>query len=868
MRRLATLGTRTQLLLLAALVALPTLGILLGSSLRLRQEALARARVQAQRLADTLAAEHETVAAAAQQLTLVLAQVDGIRAGDPSIRLMLAELVRLNRAFLDVLVADRGGLVWAQAAGIEGQPVGETRWFRRALAGGRFAAGEYAVSRATGRPTIHFAAPYHDADGGVAGVLAVALALDAYRSILERTPLPAQSSYLLVDHRGTIVARSADADRWVGRPFTPRTFTGMVAGPDSGTSIGMTMVGDERVVAWRKLRLPGEEVPYLYVRVGIPVAAVLADANRELVRNLALWAALLALALSLVVWAGKRWIVDRLALLEAASARMAAGDLASRVGEQVQGGELGRLATSFDRMAAELQAREQALAQSERGYRDVLDGTVDAIFVHDAVTGRILDVNRGVERLFGHTREALLQGTVESLSTGEPGFGQEEALANIRRAAAGEAQLVEWRSRRKGGEPFWSEVRLSAATIGGTLRVLATVHDITARKAAEAEARGLQAQLLQAQKMELVGRLAGGVAHDINNMLSVVLGEAELLRAELPPGHPGQAALAQIAAAGTRSRDITRQLLAFSRRQVVAPRRLSPAEHLAGSRSTLVRLIGSDVRLTFAVPADTWPVVVDPSQLDQVLMNLVVNARDAMPRGGNLRIETGNVVVEPGPALRPDRQAGEYVRISVIDDGAGMDAETLAHVFEPFFTTKGEGRGTGLGLATVYGIVSQAGGFLDVESAPDRGSAFHVHLPRSAGPVEPPAEEGARARPGTGTVLLVEDDPAVRQTATRMLAVLGYEVLAASTPEEALALCREPSRRIDLLLSDVVMPGMRGPELRERVELLRPGLPTVFMSGHAADGVLPPGPGSGRVCFLQKPFTGSDLSARLREALG
>ncbi len=867
MRRLASLTVRIQLLLLAALVALPMLGILVTSSLQLRQEALARARVQAQRLADALSAEQETMVAAMQQLVIALAQVDGVRRGDSAVRTMLAELHHHNPQYLNILLVDRHGRVWATAAGGEGATSADRRYFRQALETGRLSSGEYAVGRALGRPTLHFAYPYLDPQGQVAGVIAVAVALDAYRSILERTPLPPDSSYLLLDHQGTILARSTDAERYVGKPFVPERFAGMVAGPDRGTSIGMTMVGDERVVSWRKLRLPGEAAPYLYVRVGLPVAAVLAGSNRELLRNLALSLALLLPALALVFWAGKRWIVDRLALLEAASARMAGGDLAVRVGDQVAGGELGRLASSFDRMAAQLQAREQALAQSERGYRDVLDGTQDAIFVHDAATGRVLDVNRGVERLFGHTREELLQGTVQPLSTGEPGYTHGEALRRVHLAASEGPQHFEWRSRRKGGEPFWSEVRLSAATIGGTPRVLATVHEISARKSAEAEAQRLQAQLLQAQKMELVGRLAGGVAHDINNMLSVVLGEAELLRTELPEGHPGLAAIAQIAAAGNRSRDITRQLLTFSRKQVVTPRRLSPAEHLAGSRSTLARLIGTDVRLTFEAAPGSWPVLIDPSQLDQVLMNLVVNARDAMPRGGNIRIETGNVTLAADDCRgRPAWRPGEYVRLAVVDDGSGMDAGTLAHLFEPFFTTKGEGRGTGLGLATVYGIVTQGGGFLDVQSAPGQGSTFHVYLPRSAGAAPGPEREAEGARPGSGSVLLVEDDPAVRQTALRMLQTLGYQVLVAGAAEEALALCRDPAVRIDLLLSDVVMPGLKGPELRERIEPLRPGLPTVYMSGHTADGALTAG--AGRVRFLQKPFTTRELSERIREALG
>jgi PAS domain S-box-containing protein len=855
------------------------LGILTWSGLHLRQEALARARVQSQRLADTLAAQQEVVAAGVQQLLIALAQFPGIQRRDPAVQPMLEELLHSSPQLLNVLVADREGVVWARAAGrdaatgLVGQRVLDRRYFQQAISSGRLSSGEYVVSRSTHRPTLHFAFPYRDAQGRVAGVIAVALALETYRPLPERSPLPPDSSYLLLDRRGIILARASDQERYQGKPFLPATFAAMLAAPDAGTDIAMTMVGDERVVAWRKLRLPGEPEPYLYIRVGLPVAAVLEAANHQLTRNLALSLALLLPALGLVVWAGKRWVVDPLRLLEAASARMASGDLAVRVGDQVQGGELGSLAAAFDRMAGQLALREQALAESQRSYREILDGTQDAIFVHDAATGRILDVNRGVERLFGYTREELLDDTVDLISVNEPPYTQAEAARRIGLAVTEGPQLFEWSTRRKGGERFWSEVRLGSATIGGALRVLATVHDISARKRAEAEAQRLQGQLQQAQKLESVGRLAGGVAHDINNMLSVILGEAELLQAELPEGHPGRKAAQEIEAAGTRSRDITRQLLAFSRKQVIAPRPVALADHLAGARSTLARLIGEDLRLTFSPAPGTWPVRIDPAQVDQVIMNLVVNARDAMPAGGEIRVETRNVTLDEHacqthPAWRP----GEYVRISVTDQGVGMDPETLAHAFEPFFTTKGTGHGTGLGLATVYGIATQNGGFVDVASAPGQGATFDVYLPRSPDPtVMADASRGSDAgktRGAGGVILLVEDDEPVRRTALRMLESLGYGVVVADTPEQALARCRDATNRIDLLLTDVVMPGMKGPELRQRIEALRPGLPTVFMSGHTADAILAAGVAEGRVRFLQKPFSRNDLAERIDEALG
>ncbi|MCM2334248.1 MAG: cache domain-containing protein, partial [Anaeromyxobacteraceae bacterium] len=330
MRPLGALPIRTQLLLMAALVAAPMFGLLTWSGLHLREEAMDRARVQAQRLADTLAAEHETVVAGAQQLLVALAHLPAIRERAPGAGALLAEVARHNPHLLNVFAADRDGKVWAWASGAGGASVADRRYFSQALSTGRLSSGEYAVSRSTGRPTLHFGLPYRDPSGRVAGVIAVALALETYRAVLERSPLPAGSSYLLLDHRGTIMARATEQERYQGRPFIPERFAAMVAGPDQGTDVGLTMVGDERVVSWRKLRLQGEPEPYLYVRVGLPVAAVLAGANADLARNLALALALLAPSMALVAWAGKRWLVDRLRALEAASARMADGDLSIR----------------------------------------------------------------------------------------------------------------------------------------------------------------------------------------------------------------------------------------------------------------------------------------------------------------------------------------------------------------------------------------------------------------------------------------------------------------------------------------------------------------------------------------------------------
>ncbi len=412
----------------------------------------------------------------------------------------------------------------------------------------------------------------------------------------------------------------------------------------------------------------------------------------------------------------------------------------------------------------------------------------------------------------------------------------------------------------------WGEVEVGE---DGARTLVGTTQDITDRKRAEAEKASLQAQLEQAQKMESVGRLAGGVAHDFNNMLGVILGNTELALEALEPSHPVRADLLEVQDAARRSADLTRQLLAFARRQTVTPKVLDLNETVHGMLEILRRLVLAGVELSWRPGADAWPVLVDPSQLDQVLTNLVVNAGDAIGAVGRITIETGNATLDADDcAARPGAVPGEYVVLSVTDNGRGMDAETMSHLFEPFFTTKEVGKGTGLGLATVYGIVKQNEGFTDAESELGTGTTFRVYLPRhrsrTTAPEAPP--QGAAAGGGE-TVLVVEDEPAILRLGTAMLERLGYDVISAATPSEAIRLAREHAGEIHLLITDVVMPETNGRDLARSLLSLHPRLRRLFMSGYTADVIADHGVLDKGVHFLLKPFSARDLAAKVREAL-
>jgi signal transduction histidine kinase len=396
------------------------------------------------------------------------------------------------------------------------------------------------------------------------------------------------------------------------------------------------------------------------------------------------------------------------------------------------------------------------------------------------------------------------------------------------------------------------------------------LEDIARQLGVAEEQRRLQAQLLQSQKMESVGRLAGGVAHDFNNMLSVIMGCAEMVQLRTPQDHPSYAKIQEIIGAAEKSARLTGQLLAFARRQTIAPRVLDLNQTVEEMLKMLRRLIGEDVELEWKPAPGLWPVKLDPGQVDQILANLAVNARDAMQGTGRLVLETENVTVgDELSTLVAEAVPGEHVLLNVSDSGCGMDSATLAQVFEPFFTTKPAGEGTGLGLATVYGIVRQNGGFVDVRSAPGQGTTFRIYLPRHVGEasVEERTTKRAVVRGYGETILLVEDEEGLLEMCSSMLAELGYNVLAAPDPAEALKKSLSHKGPIHLLVTDVVMPGMDGRQLADTVARDRPETPVLFMSGYTPTTIVKHGVFEGSDRFLQKPFSVVGLARTIRDIL-
>jgi two-component system cell cycle sensor histidine kinase/response regulator CckA len=511
-----------------------------------------------------------------------------------------------------------------------------------------------------------------------------------------------------------------------------------------------------------------------------------------------------------------------------------------------------------------LRAERDLLAHEARK-AGMLEAALDAIVAIDH-NGSITDFNPAAERIFGYRAEAV-RGRPLAETIIPPSLRDRHQTAFDRYLQTEQPTILGRRLELIGlhadGHEFPVELTVYRVPIEGPPVFSAFIRDLT-------QARQLEEQLVQAQKMESVGRLAGGIAHDFNNLLTAINGFAQLTLDDPQLSAVARDALVQISAAADRASELTSQLLAFSRRQVMQPISLHPGIKVDDIAPMLRRLLGEDIELITRAAPDLGHVLVDPGQLTQVILNLAVNARDAMPRGGTLTIEAENVDLDANYAAgHAEVIPGQYVVLSVTDSGVGMDEATRARLFEPFFTTKELGKGTGLGLATVYGIIKQSGGHIWAYSEPDHGTVFKIYLPRVDAPVEAPVEARGAGEPSRGaeTVLVVEDDLAVRRLVQIVLQRRGYRVIAAASATDALERLASPDQRIDLLITDIVMPGMSGVELAKRAADLLPGLKVLFASGYTEDtivhhGMLDPG-----VPFLQKPFAPNQLAERVRAEL-
>ncbi|MBN2651772.1 MAG: PAS domain S-box protein [Spirochaetales bacterium] len=527
------------------------------------------------------------------------------------------------------------------------------------------------------------------------------------------------------------------------------------------------------------------------------------------------------------------------------------------------------LVSFFD--ITERKIAEEKLRVSERTYREIFDSIPDSLIIHDVDTGEILDVNISMLDKYGYKREEVQSLTIERFSAPEEPYTRDYAEKFIKKAAIGETVVFEWLNMKKNGELFYSENILKSVMIAGKKRIMAIVRDISDRKKREEEKQKLMAQLIQAQKMESVGRLAGGVAHDFNNMLGIIMGFAELALAKIGEKDPLFEYLSEILKVTEHSADLTRQLLAFARKQPIQPRELNINNSVEEMLKILKRLLGEDIDLIWKPGKISEKVLIDPTQVEQILANLCVNARDAIAGVGKVTIETESVILDKEYcSINRGFVPGKYVMLAVSDDGCGMSNEVKNNIFEPFFTTKGVFKGTGLGLSTVYGIVKQNQGFINVYSELNQGTTFRVYLTQNESSISPEAKEAKdlSTQFGNETILLVEDEQNLLKITCRMLNMLGYTVFCASSPSQAIKIIKDKSNKIDLLLTDVVMPEMNGKDLSNILKRDSLNLKVLYTSGYTANVIVHHCVLEDGVFFLQKPFSLEQLSVKIREVLG
>lgn len=725
----------------------------------------------------------------------------------------------------------------------------------------------YVSSQSHKHPVIMMTAPVFDQDGKIIAILAGSLDL-------MRPNMLGKLSEKQIGKSGYIYLTTADRVM-IMHPDKGRIFTEMPQGKNllyeraldgfEGTDETINAAGVPHLASFKHLRTKNWLLAANYPQA--EAYAPLTRAGQILLAGM--------LAITLVAFVVIRFFSQYLTRSLLAFTRHVT-EIETKTGEErlfhaVADDETTALAKAFNSMLEKLDRQQEDLRQSEEIYRTVTEFTSDFIFWRGP-DKKMIFVSHNCGQLTGYSEEEFLAdpGLLDEIFHPEDRERWDHHVHP--KDEAGKAIALEFRIITKAGQARWvnhicTEIHDEA---GRFLGLRGDLVDITERKLAEEEKDKFELQLHQAQKMESVGRLAGGVAHDFNNMLGVILGHAEISLLQGVSDQSLHDHLVEISKAAERSANLTRQLLAFARKQTVAPKELDLNATVAGMFTMLQRLIGEDVTLVWKPQEDLWPVKMDPSQLDQLLVNLCINARDAIDNVGTIIIETGCHVFDAAYcASHLEFRPGDYVCLVISDNGCGMDKETLTHIFEPFFTTKGVGKGTGLGLATVYGVVKQNNGFVNVYSEPGQGTTFTIYLPRYVGggiqlqteKIEEPAMGGQE------TILLVEDDPGILQMAAMMLEGMGYTVLAANSPDKAIRLAKEHTGEIRLLMTDVIMPEMNGRDLATNLVSIYPRLKSLFMSGYTADiisnhGVLDEG-----VFFIQKPFSMEDLALTVRKVL-
>jgi PAS domain S-box-containing protein len=861
-------SVRTHLLILVVIAVLPALGIILYTGVENRRHAVEEAKNDSMRMVLSIASEQERVVENARQLLTILSKLPEVQKLDIQIcNKLFSDLLNRNPSYANIMFADSGGIIRASALALQSIniSVSDRKYFENVLQTRVFTIGEYTISKTCRIPCLHFAYPVIDEDGRLKGVLIAAFRLAYYGKLISQSKLPEGSILSLTDRSGIRLYRYPEPGKYVGKRDLPGMMERMSNQDEEETFMKVGADGIRRLNAYKRLFLRDSTSPYLFLRVGIPEKKALAKAKFMMVRNLSLLGIVFLFAIIVALLMGNFTIIHPLNKLLSASRRLGRGDSGVRTDIPHDEAEVGQLAQAFDVMAQDLENRdserrlaENALRKSEEKYRTLIESTLDLVFTVDekdfftylnprfeATTGYIFSDLIGkpfIDIVAPEFEEVCIEGFKRSIVEGA--------------TSPYEADIV-----HKNGEKIPVEFLVVAMfdEDGKAVGKFGIGRDITDRKK-------LEKKLIQAQKMEAIGTLAGGIAHDFNNLLMGIQGHASLMILDVDPDHPHYRRLKNIEEQVMSGANLTKQLLGFARRGMYEVRTVN-INKIIEETSEMFGRTRKEITIHRKLRKDLWPTAVDRGQIEQVLLNIYLNAWHAMPGGGDLYIETENAVIDDDFRKPAFVSLGKYVKISLTDTGVGMDEKTKERIFEPFFTTKEMRRGTGLGLASAYGIMKGHGGFIDVQSEVEQGTTFTLYLPASEKRRISTETISADVTEGDETILLVDDEETIANVSKEILEELGYSVITARSGSDAIKIYQLMKDEIDLVILDMIMPEMGGGETFDLLKLISPHVKVILSSGYSIDGQAMEIMERGCHGFIQKPFSIEDLSKIIREIL-
>ena len=742
-------------------------------------------------------------------------------------------------------------------------------YFQSVMNGGPTQITQPLISRTTGIPTIFLVSPIHSDDGQPLGLIGSGISLEYIQKITQDLKTGNTGYGFIVANDGTYIYHPDDS-------FIMKAKITELENP-SLRKLGQRMISGKSGIFF--FSYEDKELVALYSPVAVTgwsVATVIPEAELfapaiNMVKILLAITVFFAMVVGFAIFFAMNYLTRPLQSLAFRAQEISAGNLNVPALEIQTDDEIGKLARAFNLMTTNLNSTLSGLQQSEDKYRSIFENSLIGI-IQVSIDGVVLSANPAFVQMLGYTSLENMLYEVKDVQSSMYLIPEDREKIVTQLFKYGQLKNQELQLKNRNCRSFWVsiDIRLIRDKSGIPLRIESLVNDINDRILAEQEKNKLQSQLAQSQKLEAVGKLAGGVAHDFNNILSVIIGKSEIALMKMAPSDAFYSSFTDIRKAAEHSANLTRQLLTFARKQTVAPQVVNINHTVQETLNMIKRIISENIEVTQAPCSELWPVKIDPDQMIQVLTNLCVNARDAINSFGNIRITTENKNLDKESYSNLDEFIpGDYVCLSVSDDGCGMSSEIQKQIFEPFFTTKGQHKGTGLGLAMVYGIVKQNNGFIHISSELDQGTIFKIYLPRYTGSSkEQPEEHDNHCIPkGDESILLVEDEPELLKVSEQILKELGYTVLAVDHPEEAIRYAEQHGEKIDLLLTDIIMPKINGRDLATHILDLHPHMHCLFMSGYTADIIAHQGVLDEGINFLQKPFSIQALACKVRTVI-